>query len=124
MATPLGWHAAELVGCCPEARQNAKGTQARTLSITIRNTNIERDTTMSTAVDNLAMQIRDMVSLAVEEENVTITEVPFILLTAAIATLSGVERAEETAALLSGIAKRSEKEGYDAFEGHCRRQAQ
>jgi hypothetical protein len=77
---------------------------------------------MSTAVDNLAVRIRDMVSLAVEEENVTLTDVAFT--PAAIATLSGVERAEETAALLSGIAKRSEKEGYDAFEGHCRRQAQ
>jgi hypothetical protein len=69
----------------------------------------ERDTTMSTAVDNLAMRIRDMVSLAVEEENVTLTDVAFTFLTAAIATLSAVERAEETATLLSGIAKRLEK---------------
>jgi N-acetylglucosamine kinase-like BadF-type ATPase len=79
---------------------------------------------MSTAVDNLAVRIRDMVSLAVEEEDVTLTEVAFTLLTAAIATLSGVQRAEETAALLSAIAKRLENEGYDALEGHRRRQAQ
>jgi hypothetical protein len=85
---------------------------------------VERDTTMSTAVDNLAVRIRDVVGLAVEEENVTLTDVAYTLLTAAIAILSAVERAEETAALLSGIAKKLEKEGYDAFEGHRRWQAQ
>ena len=70
------------------------------------------------------MWLRDMVSLAVEEENVTLREVGFTLLTAAIATLSAVERTEETAALLSGIAKSWVAEGYDAFEGCRRWQAQ